>query len=105
MPVTAERGERGKDRMLITLILGALAAAFATYAEPWVKQGLENVLLAEQRLTPPELRLFTLLACLFAAAVLSWLIGNGGAVTLTFGALLGVFGPRAIDGFRTRDRS
>ncbi len=85
--------------MLITVILGGLAAAGATWAEPWVKQGLEGMLMAEQRMTPAELRLFTLLVCLFGAAVLSWLIGNGGAVSLTFGALLGVFIPRALNGY------
>ena len=90
--------------MLITLILGALASAGATYAEPHVKRALDDLLMAEQRLTPPELRLFTLLICLFAAALLAWLIGNGGAVALTFGALLGVFIPRAIDGFNARPR-
>ncbi|WP_172293630.1 hypothetical protein [Pseudoruegeria sp. HB172150] len=85
--------------LLITMVLGLLAAVAATYTEDQVKEWLDDFLMAEQRLSPAELRLFALLAYLMLAALLSWVIGNGGAVPLIFGAMLGIFIPRAIDGF------
>jgi hypothetical protein len=91
--------------MLITMILGALAGAGATWLEPPLRQGLENLLLAEQRLSAAELRLMSLALCLLAAAVLAWLFTHhAGAVPLAFGAVLGVLIPRAVEGFRAAGR-
>lgn len=88
--------------MLATLILGIAAGVGAPHAEPHVKKALENILLAEAPMTKPELLLFSFSLCLLAAAVLSYIFGNGSAFALAFGAALGVFGPKIIERIKQR---
>ncbi|MDF0602715.1 hypothetical protein P1J78_18400 [Psychromarinibacter sp. C21-152] len=82
--------------MLITLILGALAAVVAASAEPHVKRALENTMMAEQALSPVDLKIFAFAVTLFVAAILSNIIGNGGAVSLTLGAVAGLIFTRLV---------
>jgi hypothetical protein len=88
--------------MLVTLILGIAAGAGAPYAEPYVKNAIQGILLSDAPLTELELRSFSLAACLVAAAILAWILGNGSALALAIGAALGVFGPRLIDKIQAR---
>ena len=83
--------------MLGTFILGILAAVLAPHAEPHVKRGIESVLMAEQKLDSVELRQVAFAVCLLLAAALAWLLDDGSALALAFGAAVGVFGPRLID--------
>ena len=88
--------------MLMTVILGIAAGAGTPYAEEFVKNALESVLLADAPLSPMELRLFTFASLLVGASILAWLFGNGSGFALAVGAALGVFGPRIIA--RVQDR-
>lgn len=88
--------------MLATFILGILAGAGAPYAEPYVRDAIEKLLLSEAPLSPTELRMFAFAVCLVAAAVLAWIFGNGSGFALALGAALGVFGPRLIDRVQKR---
>ncbi len=88
--------------MLITLILGIAAGFGASRAERHVRQMLTNTLLSDPPITPLELRLFSFALCLLAAGVLAALLGDGSAVDLALGAVLGVFAPRAIASYRSR---
>ena len=83
--------------MLADLILGIAAGAGAPYAEPRIKSALEGVMLAEAPMTALELRMASFAACLVGAAVLALIFGEGEALPLALGALVGVFGPRIID--------
>ena len=89
--------------MFGTLVLGLLAGVAAPYAEPHVKRALEGALMAETPLSAAELRAFSLAVCLVVAAILAWLMASGGAVSLSVGAAIGVFGPRVIARFQARD--
>ena len=80
--------------MFTIFVLGLIAGAVAPYAEPHVKRALEEALMATTPLDGAELRGLALALCLLVAALLGWLITDGGAVALTLGAVLGVFGPR-----------
>ncbi len=86
--------------MFATFILGILAGAGAPYAEPKIKQFLDQVMLAETPIEPAELKLFSLSVCLAGAAILSMIVGEAHAVPLTFGAVAGVFGPRLIEKYK-----
>ena len=88
--------------MFGTLILGLLAGLVAPFAEPHVKRALESAAMAETPLSEAELRTFSLALCLVIAAVLAWLIADRGAVALTVGAVIGVFGPRVIERFQSK---
>lgn len=88
--------------MLATIILGIAAGAGAPYAEKYVKNAIEGLLLSDAPLTGLELRSFSFAACLVAASVLAWIFGNGSAFALAVGAAVGVFGPRLIDRVRKR---
>ena len=88
--------------MLADLILGIAAGAGAPYAEPRLKSALENMLLSDAPLTASELKLVSLAACLVGAAILSYVFGEGEALPLTLGAVVGVFGPRIIDRIQKR---
>jgi hypothetical protein len=88
--------------MLADLILGIAAGAGAPYAEPRIKAALENMLLSDAPLTGSELKLVSLALCLVGAAILAYVFGDGGALTLTVGAVIGVFGPRIIDRIQKR---
>ena len=83
--------------MFGALVLGLIAGVAAPYAEPHLKRALENAAMAETPLDAAELRAFSLAVCLVVAALAGWLLSEGGAVPLTIGAALGVFGPRLID--------
>ncbi len=81
--------------MLVTLILGAVAGWGAGFAEDHVRRLLARALSVDESVFKPiEIRSIALVAALFIAAVLSWLIANPHAVALTLGALVGVLGPR-----------
>ena len=82
--------------MFGTLVLGIIAGAAAPYVEPQIKKILENALMAETALSAVEMRAFALAICLLVGALASWLLSDGGAVALTLGGALGVFGPRLI---------
>jgi hypothetical protein len=84
--------------MLASLILGIAAGAGAPWAEPRLKSALENILQASVPTTAVELRVYSFAVCLFGAAILAAIFGDGGSViALTLGALIGVFGPRIMD--------
>ncbi|MCP3972528.1 MAG: hypothetical protein GY717_19840 [Rhodobacteraceae bacterium] len=86
--------------MFGTLVLGLVAGAAAPYAERHVKRALESAAMAQTPLDAAELRALSLAVCLVLAAVLAWFLAEGGAVPLTVGAVMGVFGPRLIERFR-----
>ena len=77
--------------MIITFILGFIAAAAAATAEPYVEQLTEGM-----KLSAKELRLSSFAICLVIAAVVSAAISHGGAVSLTLGAVAGIFVPRFL---------
>ena len=81
--------------MLVTLILGAAAGWGAGFAEDHVRRLMAEALsVDEAAFKPIEIRSIALVAALFLAALLSWLIATPNAVALTLGALIGVLGPR-----------
>ena len=82
--------------MLVTIILGAGAGVLAPYAEPIVKRILEDTLMAETPISAAELRMLSFALCLISAALLAWVMGSGGAVALSLGAVIGAFGPRIV---------
>lgn len=82
--------------MLISFILGALAAVVAASAEPHVKRALENTLMAEQKMSAVDLKIFAFAVTLLVAALLANVIGNGGAVSLTLGAVVGLIVTRIV---------
>jgi hypothetical protein len=88
--------------MLADLILGIAAGAGAPYAEPRIKQALEGVLLADAPMSAMELRLVSFALCLVAAAVLALIFGEGEALPLALGSVVGVFGPRILDRIQKR---
>lgn len=93
--------------MLVTFILGAVAGWGAGFAEDHVRTWLGRALKVEPgSFNPVEIRSIALVACLFLAAVVAWIIASSGAVALTLGALVGVLGPRVqsmIKAARTPD--
>ena len=88
--------------MLGAFILGALGAAAAPYAEARIKGLVEDALMAETPMSPAELRSMALVICLVIAALAAWILTSGGALALTLGALLGVFGPRILAPIQNR---
>lgn len=88
--------------MLADLILGIAAGAGAPYAEPRIRKALEGVLLADAPLTAMELRLAAFALCLTGAAALAHVFGEGEALALALGGLIGVFAPRILDRLQTR---
>ena len=82
--------------MFATLILGIAAGMLPKHAEPHLKPLLGNVLGAETPISPMELRIFSLVACLVLAALLSHVFGDGSALGLAIGAAIGVIWPRAF---------
>lgn len=81
--------------MLVTLILGAVAGWGAGFAEDHVRRLMARALsVNEHAFKPIEIRSIALVASLFIAAILAWLIADPHAVALTLGALAGVLGPR-----------
>ena len=88
--------------MLITLLLGIAAAIAAAHFEPRIKRLLDSAAMADLPLNDQERRMISFALCLLAAAILSGMLGNGSAVTLSFGALIGVFGPRVIGQYQAR---
>ncbi|MEM0946826.1 MAG: hypothetical protein AAGK37_05440 [Pseudomonadota bacterium] len=88
--------------MLATVILGIAAGAGAPYAESHVKRLLEGMLLSDVALSEIELRMLSFAVCLLLASMLAWIFGNGSGFALSFGALLGVFGPRLIERVQKR---
>ena len=82
--------------MLVTLILGAGAGVLAPHTEGFIKGLLNSALMAETLISAAEMRMLSFAICLLAAALLAWLMGNGGAVALAFGAVIGAFGPRIV---------
>ncbi len=88
--------------MILTLILGMAAGAGAPYLEDQVKRALENIALAGAPLSALELRVASFALLLFGAAILAWLFGNGSAIALSLGAVLGVAAPRIIEAVQNR---
>ncbi len=86
--------------MLGTFILGLAAGWVAPYAEPKVKAALKNMLQGGSEVGAVELRLVTFTACLFVAAVLSMILAEPHAVTLVFGAAVGVIAPRLREAWK-----
>lgn len=81
--------------MALTFLLGAAAGWGAEYAEDHVRRILAAALAIEEgEVSPLEMRSITLVVVLLGAALLSWILGGGGAVALMFGATLGVLVPR-----------
>jgi len=77
--------------MILTFILGVIAAAVAPFAEEPINEALSGM-----NLTVIERRLVAFAVCLLAAAAISAVIGSGGGLALMVGALLGLFIPRAM---------
>ncbi len=88
--------------MLLDILLGIIAGYVAPHAEDRVRRGVAAVTLADPPLAAVELRLVSFSLCLFVAAVIAKLVGEGDAVALSLGAVLGVFAPRLIDRWRGR---
>lgn len=88
--------------MFADLILGIAAGAGAPYAEPHIRKSLEGMLLADAPLTAMELRLVSFAICLTGAAVLALIFGEGNALPLAIGSLIGIFAPRIIDKIQSR---
>lgn len=82
--------------MLVTIILGAGAGVLAPHAEGFIKRMLTDALMAETPISDAEMRMLSFALCLLGAALLAWFMGNGGAVALAIGAMLGAFGPRIV---------
>ena len=80
---------------MLTMILGAIAGWGAGFAEDHVRRLMAQALSVDEGVFKPiEIRSIALVACLFIAALLAWLIGNPHAVALTLGAVVGVLAPR-----------
>jgi hypothetical protein len=89
--------------MIFAFLLGLAAGALTPFAEPFVRQALENVALSKIPVEKTEMDLLTLVLLLLAAALLS---GGQSSFALLLGALVGVFGKRilaAIQGNRGGD--
>ena len=87
--------------MIFTFLLGFAAGALTPFAEPAVRQALENVALSKIPVEKSEMDLLTLVLLLLAAAVLT---GGGSSLALLVGALLGVFGKRILAALQGRTR-
>lgn len=80
--------------MIVTFILGAVAAWAAAMAEPHLRRVIEGPLAIDPATVGAvELRVLTLAVCLLAAAILAALIGSAGAVPLALGAVAGAAVP------------
>jgi NhaP-type Na+/H+ or K+/H+ antiporter len=88
--------------MLADFILGIAAGAGAPYAEPRIRQALEGMLLSEAPMTAMELRMVSFAICLVGAALLAHIFGEGEALALALGSVVGVFGPRILDRIQKR---
>lgn len=84
--------------MILTFVMGVLAGWGAPLVEPQLRGPLQRAFSSE--LSPLELRAATLVICLFAAAVVAWLIASTSAVPLTLGAVIGVLASRMLERFR-----
>jgi len=88
---------------MIAFILGIAAGYAAPHAEVPLKRALAAVMLAETSISEAEARLASFAVCLLGAAVLGSVFGSGSGVALALGALLGVFAPRLIERYWSRD--
>jgi hypothetical protein len=88
--------------MLADFILGIIAGAGAPYAEPRIRKALEGMLLSDAPMTAMELRMVSFAVCLVGAAILAHIFGDGEALALAAGSLVGVFGPRILDKVQKR---
>ena len=79
--------------MIFAFLLGLAAGALTPFAEPFVRQAMEKVALAQLRVERSEMDLLTLVLLLLAAALLS---GGGSSFALLLGALIGIFGKRIL---------
>lgn len=86
--------------MIVTFVLGALAAWGAPQVEPQVRMWLAKVLPVDD-IPPVEMRGITLALSLFVAAVLAALMDSESAVALALGAVVGALGPRTYQKFKT----
>ena len=89
-----------EENVLGTLILGIVAGVAAPKMEHRVKRAVEDTLMAETPLHGVELRGISLYMCLLIAAVLSSILFSGGAIALTLGCVIGIFGPRLMTRLR-----
>ncbi|MCU4654745.1 hypothetical protein N8I71_18050 [Roseibacterium sp. SDUM158016] len=85
--------------MIFSFLLGVAAGALTPFAEPFVRQALENVALSKIPVAKTEMDLLTLVLLLLAAAILS---GGGSAFALLIGALAGIFGKRILAAIQGR---
>ena len=95
---------QGRTVMLADFILGIIAGAGAPYAEPRIRKALEGMLLSDAPMTAMELRLVSFAICLVGAAILAHIFGEGEALALALGSVVGVFGPRILDRSRNARR-
>jgi len=82
--------------MLFTLILGAIAGYVAPMVEPQVRKAMQGANLSKLDVAEGEYDMLTLLLMLLAAAVLAYVFGTGGAISLILGGIIGVFGKRLL---------
>lgn len=85
--------------MIITFLLGALAAWGTPQLEPQLKMWLAKALPVDD-IPPVEMRGIALALALFAAAILAALMDSESAVALALGAVVGALGPRAYQKFK-----
>lgn len=82
--------------MIWTFLLGLAAGWAAPFGEDFLKSHL-NPHLPGDDLPPADLRAIAVVLAVFIAAIIAALTGGGGAIALTLGAVVGVFGPRALE--------
>lgn len=85
--------------MIASFILAALATWGAPQLEPQIKAWLERVLPLDD-VGAVEMRGITIALLLCAAAILATLMGSANSISLGFGAIAGVLGPRAYQRFK-----
>ncbi|WP_146636238.1 hypothetical protein [Nioella nitratireducens] len=80
--------------MFLSFILGLLAGALESAAEPHVKKAVEDVFDLRLPVERSEYDMLTLIVLLLAAAMLAALLSQALALPLLIGAFLGLFGKR-----------
>lgn len=87
--------------MIWTFFLGIFAGLGASQIDMHLKNLIEKYG-PPGTVGAPELRATSVVIALFVAAIIGAILGGGGGIILTFGALIGVFGPTLLDLARTK---
>ena len=90
--------------MIWNLLFGLAAGLLNPMFEKWLEGVAESIWLGEIGLTEREWDLLSLVLLLMIAAVLMAILGiNGMPFWLSLGALIGLFGRRILNRWRTRN--